>query len=138
MTEADLRRIEQALGLALPSAYRAVMQQYPVGPDSVAQDCAMPDDADRVIEQNLGYREHGFFGAAWPEQYFAFGHNGFGDPFYLDVSLAGSPVFCAQHDSGAFVQESPSLEAWIADLAREEDEEAHRLATKKWWQFWIS
>jgi hypothetical protein len=111
MTEADLRRIELALGLTLPSHYRTVMQQYPFGPDTVAQDCAMPDDANRVVEQNLGYRKHGFFGAAWSTQYFAFGHNGFGDAFYLDLSLERSPVFCAQHDSGAFVTESPSLEA---------------------------
>jgi hypothetical protein len=136
MLESDLNRIESVLGIRLPLEYRELMGGYPFDDDSVAQDCAIPDDAERVIEENQGYRQDGFFGVAWPRHYFTFGHNGFGDAFYLDLSLESSPVFCAQHETGAFVQESASLRAWVEDLAQEEEAERRRMAQRHWWQLW--
>src|SRR5688500_1909197 len=112
------------------------MRRYPFDADSVAQDCALPDDVDRVIEENRGYRRDGFFGVLWPRHFFTFGNDGFGDAFYLDLSLDRSPVFCAQHETGAFVEDAPSLTSWVDDLAREEEQERRRMDARRWWQFW--
>jgi hypothetical protein len=49
MTLDDLARIEASLGLQLPGDYRALMLRYPFPADSVAEDCALPSDASRVI-----------------------------------------------------------------------------------------
>jgi hypothetical protein len=112
------------------------MGQYPCEADSVAQDCAIPDDAERVIALNLLFRRDGFFGVPWPAHYFSFGENGFGDALYLDLSVDSSPVFIAKHETGEFVVEAPSLQAFVDDLAREEEAERQRVAEARWWQFW--
>lgn len=136
MTESDLNKIEAALGLRLPREYRELMRHYPFDADSVAQDCALPDSADRVIEDNVSYRKDGFFGAPWPAHFFSIGNTGFGDALYLDLSLESSPVFCAEHETGEFVKESPSLWAFVDELRREGEQERRREEGRRWWQFW--
>ena len=136
MTRAELDRIEAALGISLPRDYREFMGRYPFGEDSLAQDCAIPDDAERVIELNLLFLREGFFGVEWPAHFFCFGENGFGDALYLDLSLDSSPVFIAEHETGEFVVEAPSLQAFADDLAREEEAERRSMAEPRWWQFW--
>ena len=46
----DLNRIEQALGLSLPAAYRATMLEYPFPPTHEAAQLWMPHDPAIVLE----------------------------------------------------------------------------------------
>ena len=52
MTEEQLQHIETELRIMLPALYRQTMLAYPFGPDSLAADCQIPDDAQWVIERN--------------------------------------------------------------------------------------
>ncbi|MCB0310248.1 MAG: SMI1/KNR4 family protein [Bdellovibrionales bacterium] len=143
MTEGDLDRIEAALNLALPSSYRSAMLEYPFSASSFAQDCEMPNDADRIIFKNRELLQQGFFGQPWHPSFFCFGGDGCGNEYYLDLSLDPSPVFIADHESSEFSKISSNLEEWIAATksqhsvwAEQERLREARRRSAKWWMFW--
>ena len=141
MTEAEIARIEDVLGVRLPAEYRGVMLAYPFAPDSIANDRELPNNADRVIEQNLALRRDGFFDDPWPSTRFALGGDGLGNEFYLDLLQDASPVYVADHESGEYYEEAPSLPAFVADRHRLYAEWAAAAARPpaprgRWWEFW--
>lgn len=153
MSPEELQQIESELGITLPVDYREAMLNYPLDRDPL--DETLCDDVELLIKSNLYYRKHKFFGLEWPGHYFTFGGDGFGNRFFLDLTLTPSPVFFADHEVREYREDKPSLEAWLemvmleqaeyrAELDAENREaEADRQArlkkkeTKQWWQFWI-
>jgi hypothetical protein len=59
-----------------------------------------------------------------------FGTNGFVDAFYLDFPLHRSPVYSAQHDTGAFAEIAPGFASWADDPAREDEYVRRRMEVR--------
>jgi hypothetical protein len=115
VTNDDLARIEQALGIRLPAGYRRIMAAYPIAAAAGNTDLDVWDDADRLIEYNKRLR-----GGAhpWPDSLFAIGHAGDGSPRALDLRTDEGAVWWMDHanvDSPTSEKESDSFESWAAD-----------------------
>ena len=144
MVSEDLDRIERELGLRLPGEYRALILTYPIGLGVSGPDYELLDDAAELITVNRRFREYGFFGMPWPAHFFCFGGDGSGNEYYLDLRKDPSPVYFADHEGTLYSEQWPSLDAWLAERLREQDEweaeeraRSERKAHKRWWQFWI-
>jgi hypothetical protein len=131
MTEADLQRIEDALGRPLPDAFRHVMLNFPqvlidaatmTDPDGneFLDSMMISPDADAIIA-GIAEREPG-----WPASYVIVGENGCGEVYSVDVAKETCPVYQSgpHNDAGAshpgeegyFEQVSPDLETWVRRL----------------------
>jgi hypothetical protein len=144
VTSDDLDRLERELGIRLPGEYRALILTYPHGLGPSGPDYELLDDARQLLAINRLFREEGFFGMPWPAHFFAFGGDGMGNQYYLDLRREPSPVYFADHEGTVAGGEWPSLESWLAErLAErsaweaEQRQRAERKANKRWWQFWI-
>ncbi len=110
MTEADLDRIESALGLRLPASYRRFMgayprrllEQQPKWADVTKWELA--DDPDRVIEFNEHVRRAKpgvyFDGRPWPPHYFVFGSEARQNWYFLDLDAGTPAVYWYHHEMG--------------------------------------
>ena len=144
MHATDLQRIEQALGLALPAAYRAAMLAYPFPPTHEAAELWMPDDAALVIEMNRPGAERRLAGTPWPSHLVVIGSDGGEEDFVVDVREAAAPVLAHERESGEVRALAPDFAAWLAMLREwqeeiDRDDAAMRSASRRrrWWQFWI-
>jgi hypothetical protein len=127
MDEKELRRVEDALGLSLPSDYRALMLNYPIRVEQGSSSGLLDDDAGTLIESNLSLRRPRQPGARtrhphapWPPHYFFIG----GDrerALLLDLRRAApGPVFEAPHDDADRLTEAAlSVTALVEHYARE-------------------
>ena len=73
--------IERQLGIGLPSTYKQILLNYPFEIDSSTYWWDLFGDVNRLLEKNEMYREIGFFGQVWPDQYRGIGANGAGNVF---------------------------------------------------------
>jgi hypothetical protein len=91
VTEPDLDRIERALGLRLPEAYRQRVVPFPVPPEAGNSTSPVWDDAGRLIALNQRLRVEV---EGWPRWLFAIGQSE-GDPcgYAIDTRSAECPVW---------------------------------------------
>ena len=148
MNESDIAAIERELSIKLPLAYVQTMLKYPIDMKSTAYaiyfECALPNEKDRVIEDNKELREHWVKPRPWPNDYFTFGHDGGGNPYYIKVNN-GEAVYMAEHENGD-LQDSERIfdtfEEWLKDSMSEEENDKSALDEEKeqrneaWWKFW--
>ena len=140
----DFDRIEQALGLSLPAAYRATMLKYPFPPTHEAAQLWMPRDPAIVLEMNQPIPERRLVGTPWPSHLVFIGSDGGEEDFVLDVRAAAAPILAYERESGNVRALAPDFAAWIAMLREwqaeiDRDVAAMREASerRRWWQFWI-
>lgn len=150
MNEADIRRIEQTLNIALPSDYIEILCSYPEAIPE-ARELHLSDNPEWLIEQNLYVREvpESFFGKKeWLWEHFVIGEDGNGNCFYLNLKHGSpAPIFIMNHDSPDEhdIETAPSFESWIPKVRVEMDEyqrnqaclqESRQNLKKPWWKFW--
>lgn len=134
VNEAELDRVEDALGRSLPKTLRGVMLDFPQqlidaatmtdpdGNDFV--DCMMfTPFADYIIAGIRHCRQL----EGWPADYLVVGDNGCGEEFSVDISTEKCSVFISgpHNDAGAhgptdkgyFEQVSPDVRQWVDALA---------------------
>jgi hypothetical protein len=126
MTDADLDRIEVALALTLPLAYRQFMLDYPrwlsaQQPDwSDVEQWELTDDPERVIRFNMEVRKakpgEFFDDRPWPLHYFVIGSERGQNWFFLDLSSGSDEVWMFRHEEGELRRESASLSEFPAAL----------------------
>jgi hypothetical protein len=154
--------LEKELGITLPPYYRTILEQYPFERESQPDLYELFGDIDHIIEENLYYRQHCWFGRLWPAYYLVIGEDGLGNVYFIDTLNPNTAVYNANHDeypsqrqlydlSPPIIIAQPSLEEYVKDLKRdiaegeemervEQEKEAarqERRRNKKWWQFWI-
>jgi hypothetical protein len=120
MTNADLDRIEQALGFPLPAFYRRFMAEYPRWLQGRQPPWLNPitewgfaDNPDRVIEFNRFVRaqEPGWFfdDRRWPDEYLVIGSE-YDQNYYLVDRLSGEEtVYRWSHEDGELEAVARSL-----------------------------
>ncbi len=100
MSPEQLAVIENRLEITLPDFYRAVMMNYPFKPVDEL-DCVEDDlvkEVEWVVSSNQDLRTEGFFGAAWPHSFFAIGHDGFGNYYFLNLKNNDCVIYFADHE----------------------------------------
>jgi len=96
----SIRIIESRFKIVLPSFYKDVLVEYPFSPldeldfveDNLLREC------DWLIDSNRELRESGFFGKQWPNHFFAIGHDGFGNYYFLNLHENDEAVYIADHE----------------------------------------
>ena len=138
MTTADLDRIEAELSVSLPAAYRTVMLDHPLPPDSFGAEFMLPDDAETLIELNRAGVV--LDGVAAP---FFIGSDGGEEWYFVDLSAPASGVFMHRLETGGHERLDADLDGYLArirameaEMAAEEQAAAERRGTRKWWEFW--
>ncbi len=124
MTEAQLDKVEDTLGLKLPADYRAVSREFPfrrIGNEEVYW---FYDDPDEVI---WGTRDPmspagNYDKANWKPTYLLIGHGAAGDEHLIDTALAHSPVYLLSHEDHSIVEEWASLSAFVEDWNKETEQ----------------
>lgn len=115
MTEADLLRIEAALDLRLPPAYRRALRAYPVPACAGNADTPLWDAADPLIALNQALRTGG---RPWPRHWFALGDGGDGSPCVIDLDTPGPAVWWmdrCQPDGPGSGRTHDAFDDWLAD-----------------------
>ena len=118
MTDADLDRIEGALGVRLPAAYRHAVAPFPVPACAGNADTALWDDPAALIALNEQLRAGLCCVRPWPTHMFAVGRDGGGSAAALDLRDPLGPVVWADrcHLAGpGSGPASPSVAAWVAE-----------------------
>lgn len=139
MTEADLDRIESALGFALPAFYREYMQAY--APDLRAQqpewlrpvnEWEFADDPDRVIALNRSVRAQaeGYFfdDRPWPDELLVIGSEHDQNYFAIDRLSGDEGMLFWSHEDGSLSRIADSLPGyrdwlmrWWDDIRRDDE-----------------
>jgi hypothetical protein len=131
MYEADVARIEEALGHLLPSQYRDFLIHY--GDELREINEALPFravlwwDADDVIRENLMFRRHaadlpiasGRSEQPWPDYFLVIGTNGGGDYWFIHREALEPAVLFWDHETHRIEQRHGSLARYLAELRRE-------------------
>lgn len=110
MDQRGLDEIQQALGLTLPAAYKALVLENPFLRYGV-EDSYLFDDPRQVIRANLEARQ-GFWGQEWPPHFLVIADNN-ADLYFLNLQDP-SEVYLASHDEafeGQPVEASEPLHA---------------------------
>ena len=126
VAEADLRRVEERLGVQLPEDYRQAVLEVGLPRPTIAildaivdRQLDLHDLADfysptEIIEETISWREIGM-----PEQLIAFASDGGGNKFCFDAnqlkngSADGYAIWFFDHDFGTVDQVAASFDAWI-------------------------
>ena len=122
MTEAGVRRIEEAFGARLPSDYRRLMMEYPRELLACgASEMELLNEPSRIIAENLRVRSgtESFSLIDWPPRYFVIGETGSGDYYCLNMKRASSPVMLFDQFGIQFKEHAPSLDEWLPAILAE-------------------
>jgi hypothetical protein len=104
----DLSKLENALGLALPQAYREFLQNPPFEEDSSAYESFCFGNVDHLIAENCRFREH----------YRAGNPKAFSRSFYAKFSAPHEFIFIGTDlGSGSYVMDlrEPALPVYYVD-----------------------
>ena len=114
-------RISAELNIELPKFYKESILDYPFTAldelDFVEEN--LERDIEWILESNIELRENGFFGQSWPKNYFAIGHDGFGNYVFLSLRDNDKKIYFVDHD---FLEDinlleeleyAPSMEEYI-------------------------
>lgn len=144
MSDDQLDRIESALGVTLPPAYRRVSRAFPFRP--IGRDWVywFYDDPGAVIDETLHPMEDGdYSGPALLPRYVVIGQSAAGDAYLLDLAGDGLPVACLSHETHAVEPEWPTFEAFVEEWKRAPAEAERRAAADRavrraWWRrYWL-
>jgi hypothetical protein len=129
----DLHRIEQALGLSLPAAYRAAMLDYPFPPTHEAAQLWMPDDAATVQEMNRPIPDRRLAGKPWPSYLVFIGSDG-GEEDFVRRELRDRLPSVVLHSPGPHTMSEPFVPrvgaVFSADIAVPEHEREMRFYSR--------
>ena len=106
MTESELNSIETALGLSLPEFYRQAAI------DGLLTR-VLNSNAQSVVAINGAFRNGEFGDTDWPAHLFAFGDDGAGNFYCLDVSGDSEEVLLRDHETLEIAAEADSFLQWI-------------------------
>ena len=116
MTGNDVSRIESALLITLPAAYRELLTSVSVPAYVGNSDTAFWDDADRLIELNRELRSGTSSVKAWPAHMFAIGRDAGGSSQAID--LRSGELWWADRghlDVPSSYKHQESLKQWAAE-----------------------
>ncbi|AWM37548.1 SMI1 / KNR4 family protein [Gemmata obscuriglobus] len=129
MGEAEVARIESALGHPLPGEYRDFLRRHA---DEVRrikatlpQRAVLWTDADAIIRENLAARQRAAWMTVgedeepWPASYLVVGTNGAGDYWFVDRGGAMWGVGFYQHEAHEVEERYGSFEVYLAELRQE-------------------
>jgi hypothetical protein len=105
MTDADIERIENEIGLKLPSRYKAALLNHP-RPTPILDHLELFSEADHVIDLNKRLRDEGFYGQDWPDHAIAVGEAD-GCVFFIYPTDDKCAVYYADYN-----EEFPPTEPW--------------------------
>ena len=110
MTEADLNRIEQALGITLPKEYREAVLDPALAP---AEDNGpgLCGDAESLIRDNTALLADGFYGQKWAPTHFVIQNDGCGN-FYFITCPYNNTVYFADHENTFDCDHLSNLRQW--------------------------
>ena len=123
MTEDDLGRIEQALGVTLPKAYRSRMLAFPIPALAGNSEDELWDDAAEIIRLNQELRKGNSVSKPWPPHMLALGRDGSGCQIAIDLRNPEGPVWWVDrtHLDQSGPWEKP-FEAWFEEWVVETKE----------------
>ena len=122
MTSEDIKRVESALEIKLPSAYTKVMTVFPLPAYAGNTEMLMWDDADALIALNRELRKGRSFVKPWTSRFFALGQDagGCSDALDLEDPEFGVFWFDRQHVQVGESERSPEkIEAWLTRQVRD-------------------
>ena len=117
----DVQQIEKALGLTLPSHYVELVTNYPnelLGTE--AEDFALLNSPQTVIEANSAVRGKPFYRGVWPAGLLVIGENGCGDLYVTKLSATEFSTGFFEHEKPAFLPHSASRSEFIEKLLQEQ------------------
>jgi len=92
--------IEAQLDVKLPSFYKNTISDYPFQAkdelDFVEDN--LVNDEKWLLDSNQDLRENGFFEYSWPDNFFAIGHDGFGNYIFLNLKNNDEKIYSADND----------------------------------------
>ncbi len=112
MKDDELFRIERELAIPLPNDYRRAARDGSL-------DYVLNSHADAVIGINRAFRSGEFGDRAWPDTRLAFGEDGAGNFYCLDVESPRSEVLLRDHETLAVHVVGESLNLWLLDIEEE-------------------
>lgn len=112
MTEHDLVRIEETLGIRMPPDYRRfILSKW---------SHQMPGlflDADQIISENMHRRAKSWLGRPLESVFFVFALDRAGKEVFFDLDIRMTPVFIADHVKRNCRVQANSFEAWLLKQA---------------------
>ena len=109
MTNDDLRMIEDRLRITLPEFYRRAAIDGRLAN-------VLNSDATSVVAINEAYRSGEFGDLDWPNQRLAFGNDGAGDSFCLDLTSDNRRVLSRDHETLEISVLAHDFDPWLAGL----------------------
>ncbi len=109
MNQDELDAIAKGLGITLPGFYRSAALAGRLEPAGIIN-----TDARSVIAINHALRDGEFGDEDWPKHVFAFGDDGGGNFFCLDLSSPGTKVLLRHHETLELLHEAGEFEPWLA------------------------
>jgi hypothetical protein len=99
LIEAQLDRIEAAVGFALPAEYRRVAASPPFRPIGHDWVYWFYDDPTWVIEGTLTpLADGGYDRSGWQAGYLTIGQSGAGDLYVMELLFTGASYYAARYD----------------------------------------
>jgi hypothetical protein len=140
MTEIELKQIEKALNIKLPSFYYEFMLKYPEYLlETDAQEFVLMNDPNRIIEENVNAKEN-FWGRPLDNNSMVIGENGCGD-YYLIKLRNDEKVYTFFHDDNSFYMVSQNIDEYAKMIIPEAIEDncgnpdfRSKDMRRKWWQ----
>lgn len=105
MTDADIERIENGIGMTLPERYKTALLNHPC-PTLDLTHLELFSEADHVLDLNKRLRNEGFYGQDWPENAIAVGEAD-GCVFFIYPTDDKCAVYYADYN-----EEFPPEEPW--------------------------
>jgi hypothetical protein len=124
MSEADVARVEAALGYSLPAHYRQfILRRDEIRriKDALPLRTVMYDDREEMIRDNVFSRTGDVFRLGeeqlpWPDTYLLVATNGGGDFWYVHRDGADLGVWFWSHESCETAQVNASLDEYLTEL----------------------
>jgi hypothetical protein len=132
MTERDIKRIESALGSALPTEYREFLVEHSDDVSRIKQllplRAILWSDAKEIITGNNATRKSakemciGPEHEPWPETFVVVGTNGGGSYWFIDTSGAKVGLWYYEHETCEISRDCKTFDAYLRELHRDEKE----------------
>ena len=100
MNQFDFDTVEKKLGITLPTFYKNAIINYPFKAQDDLDDIedSLVCDHKWLIDENIELREKGFFDQEWPNYFYAFGKDGFGNYYFINLRDDDQSIYFADHE----------------------------------------